>query len=178
MIHENCLMQTLNWPYPCISLTHIYLVDIISLSISVWKFCTVGILVSASSLWCIIENKTHIVLLLIMWPLIMYPVSVHLPGISFFPTSLPTSLFWGKIFLISPNISVFSSSWCMTSVPISTCHIGTTFYHPFMIWVLLNRFPGTQSCIESLKVIQSKPQSMTKKCYTVRRLNRPRQLIM
>ena len=29
-----------------------------------------------------------------------------------------------------------------------------------------------------LKVIRAKPQSMTKKCHTVRRLNRPRQYIM
>ena len=43
---------------------------------------------------------------------------------------------------------------------------------------VLNRVPGTQSCIESLNMIQAKPQSMTKKCHTVRRLNRPRQLIM
>ena len=44
--------------------------------------------------------------------------------------------------------------------------------------ILLNRVPGTQSRIESLKVIRAKPQSMTKKCHTVRRLNRPRQHIM
>ena len=39
---------------------------------------------------------------------------------------------------------------------------------------VLNRVPGTQSCIESLKVIQEKPQSMTKKFHTVRQLNRLR----
>ena len=43
---------------------------------------------------------------------------------------------------------------------------------------VLNRVPGTQSCIESLKLIRAKPQSMNKKCHTVRQLNHPRQLIM
>ena len=43
---------------------------------------------------------------------------------------------------------------------------------------LLNRFPGTQSYIKSLKVIWAKPQSMTKKCRTVIQLNRPKQHIM
>ena len=43
---------------------------------------------------------------------------------------------------------------------------------------VLNRVPGTQSCIESLKLIQAKPQSMTNKCHVVRQLNRPRQHTM
>ena len=43
---------------------------------------------------------------------------------------------------------------------------------------VLNRVPGTQSCIEYLKMILEKPQSMTEKCHTVRHLNRLRQHIM
>ena len=43
---------------------------------------------------------------------------------------------------------------------------------------LLNQVPGNQSRVESPKVIQSKPQSITYKCHTFRRLNRSRQLIM
>ena len=43
---------------------------------------------------------------------------------------------------------------------------------------VLNWFPGTQSRIESLKVIRAKPQYITEKFHTVRRLNRPRQHIM
>ena len=43
---------------------------------------------------------------------------------------------------------------------------------------VLNRVPGTWSRIKSLKVIQEKPQYMTKKFHTVRRFNLPRQLIM
>ena len=42
----------------------------------------------------------------------------------------------------------------------------------------LNRVLGNTYCIESLKVIRAKTQSMTEKCHTVRRLNRPRQHIM
>ena len=43
---------------------------------------------------------------------------------------------------------------------------------------VLNRVLGTQYRIDSLKVILSKLQSMTKKCHTVRRLKRPRQHII
>ena len=43
---------------------------------------------------------------------------------------------------------------------------------------VLNRVPGTQTRIESLKMIQEKPQSMTKKYHTDRRLNLPRKPIM
>ena len=43
---------------------------------------------------------------------------------------------------------------------------------------VLNQFLGTQSRIESLKVIQAKPLSMTEKFHTVRQLNCPIQLIM
>ena len=43
---------------------------------------------------------------------------------------------------------------------------------------VLNRVPGTQSRIESMKVVWAKPQSMTNKFHTVRRLKLPRQLIM
>ena len=39
---------------------------------------------------------------------------------------------------------------------------------------VLNRFLSTQSRIKSLKVIRAKPESMTNKFHTVRRLNRPR----
>ena len=43
---------------------------------------------------------------------------------------------------------------------------------------VLNRLLGTQYCIESLKLIQAKTQSMTNKFHTARRLKRPIQLIM
>ena len=43
---------------------------------------------------------------------------------------------------------------------------------------VLNRVPCTQSRVDSLKAIRAEPQSMTEKCHTVRRLNRPRQHIM
>ena len=43
---------------------------------------------------------------------------------------------------------------------------------------VLNQLPCTQSCIDSLKSIQSKPQSMTNKFPTFRWLNRSRQYIM
>ena len=44
--------------------------------------------------------------------------------------------------------------------------------------VVLNRVLGTQSCIESLKLIRAKPESMTKKFHTVRQLNRPKKHMM
>ena len=43
---------------------------------------------------------------------------------------------------------------------------------------VLNRFPFTKSCINSLKMIRSEPQSMTEECPTVRWLNRSKQYIM
>ena len=43
---------------------------------------------------------------------------------------------------------------------------------------VLNQVLGTQSCIESLKVIGAKPQFMTDKCHMVSWLNRPRLHIM
>ena len=43
---------------------------------------------------------------------------------------------------------------------------------------VLERVPVTHSRIKYLKAIRTKPQSMTKKCHMVRRLNHPRQHIM
>ena len=43
---------------------------------------------------------------------------------------------------------------------------------------MLNRVPGTQSYVNYLKTIGEKPLYITKKCHTVRRLNRSRQISM
>ena len=43
---------------------------------------------------------------------------------------------------------------------------------------VLNQVPGTHPCVDYFKTIRSEPQSMTEKCHTVRRLNRPRQHLM
>ena len=43
---------------------------------------------------------------------------------------------------------------------------------------VLSRVPGTHDCIEFMKVTRAKPKSMTEKCNTVRRLNRPIKHIM
>ena len=54
----------------------------------------------------------------------------------------------------------------------------SSFIPPQVQKMMLNRVPGTQSHVNSLKTIRAKPQSMTEKCHTVRRFKHFRQLIM
>ena len=73
--------------------------------------------------------------------------------------------------------------------PIHHCQIRTWYIHTLYLLRtipqtirlcdgVLNQVPGTQSCIEYLKLIRERPQFRTDKCHTVRRLNCPRQIIM
>ena len=62
---------------------------------------------------------------------------------------------------------------------INTVNLAKTIYQTIILCEgVLNQVPGTQSHKEYLKMIRDKTQYNTDRCHTVRRLNRPRQLIM
>ena len=62
---------------------------------------------------------------------------------------------------------------------IHTSNLVRTIPHTIILCKgFLKEVPGTQSFVTPLKTIQAEPQSMTKKCHTVRRLNSPIKPIM